>query len=112
EAADRHLSDDNVEKDMGTGIGHLTSKYKASARGILPILAVASCALWTSYAMGAPAQNPAGSVADAEVTRFLNEADKALNAGNLNLALIQLKNAVRLAPTNGEVRAHLGAALL
>jgi cellulose synthase operon protein C len=97
---------------MGTGIGHLTSKYRASVLANLPTLVVASCALWASCAIAAPAEGPAGSVADAEVTRFLNEADKALNAGNLNLALIQLKNAVRLAPTNGEVRAHLGAALL
>lgn len=47
-----------------------------------------------------------------EVAKLVQDATAALNSGNLNLALIQLKNAVRAAPNNGDVRAQLGLALL
>jgi putative PEP-CTERM system TPR-repeat lipoprotein len=46
------------------------------------------------------------------VDKLLKDAAAALKAGNLDLALIQLRNAVRLAPQNGSVRAQLGQALL
>jgi putative PEP-CTERM system TPR-repeat lipoprotein len=58
-----------------------------------------------------PAQtNPASP--DSHVAALLQSANEALKADNLNLALIQLKTAVRLAPKNGAVRARLGLALL
>ena len=47
-----------------------------------------------------------------EMAKLLKDADAALKGGNLNLALIQLKNAVRLAPQDGNARAQLGMALL
>src|SRR5687768_4390947 len=49
---------------------------------------------------------------DPRTTKLLNDAETALKSGNLNLALIHLKNAVRLAPQSGTVRAQLGLALL
>ena len=49
---------------------------------------------------------------DPRVSGSLRDADSALKSGNLDLALIQFKSAVRLAPTNGYVRAQLGLALL
>ncbi len=47
-----------------------------------------------------------------DVTRVLQDADSAERTGNLNLALIQLKNAALLAPKDGDIRARLGAMLL
>ena len=47
-----------------------------------------------------------------EVSKLVRDAATALKGGNLNLALIELKNAVRLAPQSGSVRAQLGLALL
>ena len=49
---------------------------------------------------------------DPQVAKLLKDADAALKSRNLNLALIQLKNAVRLAPQDGNARAQLGLALL
>lgn len=92
---------------MGTGISHLTSKFKAGVGRGLPVLAVVSFAFWAGNTVVVAAEQ-----APTEVSRLLDDADKALKSGNINLALIQLKNAVRLAPANGEARAHLGAALL
>ncbi len=43
---------------------------------------------------------------------LLRQADQALKQGNIGLALIQLKNAVRAAPQDGNVRAQLGVVLL
>jgi len=48
---------------------------------------------------------------DTRVPKLLEDADRAYNSGNLELALIQMKNAVRLAPTDGEARARLGLLL-
>ena len=52
------------------------------------------------------------SEAPSKVERFLADADSAEKSGNLNLALIQLKNAALLQPGNGNIRARLGLALL
>jgi len=72
-----------------------------------------SAASTTAYAIVPSASGDASSQPlDAQVIKLLRDADGALKTGNLNLALIQLKNAVRLAPQNGEVRARLGLALL
>src|SRR6266550_205435 len=49
--------------------------------------------------------------ADPRVAKLLKEAEAALKGGNLNLTLIQLKNAVRIAPQDGNARAQLGLAL-
>src|SRR2546423_14546435 len=54
------------------------------------------------------ASNSAAKPTDPQVAKLLKDADTALKSGNLNLALIQLKNAVRLAPKDGNARAQLG----
>ena len=46
-----------------------------------------------------------------KVQQFMRDADSSLKTGNLNLAVIDLKNAVQLAPGAGEPRAHLGLLL-
>src|SRR5437763_8473129 len=62
----------------------------------------------------AAALTPAAAIAakpgapDPRLTSFLRGADSALKTGNINLAIIQLKNAVQLAPKQGEPRARLG----
>src|SRR5258707_3090790 len=43
-----------------------------------------------------------------QVNKLLEDANKAFKGSDLNFALIQLKNAVRLAPQNCEVRAAFG----
>src|SRR6266567_4112857 len=58
------------------------------------------------------ASNSAAKPTDPQVAKLLKDADAALKGGNVNLALIQLKNAVRLAPQDGNTRAQLGMALL
>ena len=58
------------------------------------------------------ASSSAAKPTDPQVAKLLKDADAALKGGNLNLALIQLKNAVRLAPQDGNARAQLGMALL
>jgi putative PEP-CTERM system TPR-repeat lipoprotein len=81
-------------------------------RGAL-FLAAAFCVSAASDAFAAPAANNPGALQlTPQVSKLLDDADKAMAAGNLNLALIQLKNAVRLAPSNGEVHARLGVAFL
>jgi putative PEP-CTERM system TPR-repeat lipoprotein len=81
-------------------------------RSVVTAIGVA-LALFGNHAIAASAGNPTEPPkGDTGVSRLLEDADRALQAGNLNLALIQLKNAVRLAPSDGEARAQLGVALL
>lgn len=61
-------------------------------------------------AVAAPSGTSAQS--SSEVDRLVANAQSASASGNLNLALIELKNAVQLAPSNGDVRAQLGVTLL
>jgi putative PEP-CTERM system TPR-repeat lipoprotein len=51
---------------------------------------------------------PAASVDTGRLAQFLRDAQHALDRGDTNLALIQLKNAARTAPANTEVRVKLG----
>ena len=79
------------------------------------IRAVAILAILCASGVGSYAAlpSPRGDIAlDARTTKLMSDAATALRTGNLNLALIHLKNAVRLAPNNGTVRAQLGVALL
>src|SRR5437588_3739015 len=55
---------------------------------------------------------PKSGTLDPRLTSFLRDAESALKTGNVNLAIIQLKNAVQLAPKQGEPRARLGLVLL
>ena len=80
----------------------------------LIVLVMLSAGVPLASATGAPSANADARSAPLSPTvmKLLEDVDKALSAGNLSLALIQLKNAVRLAPQNGEIRARLGAALV
>jgi putative PEP-CTERM system TPR-repeat lipoprotein len=51
-------------------------------------------------------------VLDSEVVAYLKRADAAEKAGRPDVALIEVKNATRLAPKNGQVRTRLGSMLL
>lgn len=91
----------------------------AARRVTLEALAILAVALLASMpAANADTPKPSGKIAplskgeDTELTRHLQQASRALKNGNLALALIELKNAVRLAPQNGAVRAQLGLVLL
>ena len=79
--------------------------------------AVAGVCRSGSAEAAAPAAPPATSAViqapmSSDTRKLLQDAENAQTRGDLGLALIQLKNAVRLAPRNGEIRARLGAALL
>jgi putative PEP-CTERM system TPR-repeat lipoprotein len=71
------------------------------------------------HGLGAPVEaavpipnTEAASPMSSDTKKLLDDAQAAQSRGELALAIIQLKNAVRLAPRNGEVRARLGMALL
>jgi len=59
-----------------------------------------------------PLSHSAASASNPEVKQLLADAQKAMESGNVRLALIHLKNAVRIAPDDGVVRARLGIAFL
>ena len=61
-----------------------------------------------------PVANPAPpqSAMNSDTKALLKDAQRAQNSSDLAVALVQLKNAVRLAPRDGEVRARLGMALM
>ena len=83
----------------------------ASAALLVSIIGVA-LPISAAWADVPPANAPAKPAMAPQVAKLLQDADVALKAGNINLALIHLKNAVRLAPQSGAVRAQLGNALL
>ena len=66
-----------------------------------------------AVAVAAPAAPAADDYAGLppKVQQFMRDADASLKTGNMNLAVIDLKNAVQLAPGAGEPRARLGLAL-
>ena len=72
---------------------------------VLGTLAAPQCAAAAVSSPPLPAES-------AEVKQLLDEAQKAIQSGNVALALIQLKNAVRIAPTDGIARVQLGIALI
>ncbi len=90
---------------------HLARRRMAAMRtgaGLVAFVCVA-------FASGSPATAAAGNASPAQlsqVERLLADAESAEKTGNLNLALIQLKNAALLQPENGEIRARLGMVLL
>ncbi|MBA2588384.1 MAG: PEP-CTERM system TPR-repeat protein PrsT [Alphaproteobacteria bacterium] len=72
--------------------------------------AIMTLAVWpTAFAAVPP---PGGDASTAAVSQLVAEAQKALKAGNVPLAVITLKNASSAAPRNGTVRAQLGTVLL
>jgi len=71
-------------------------------------------------ALLAPAAAPAAvpptsnvqAIGNPTASKLVEEARKAMQTGNLRLAMINLKNAVTADPTNGAVRAQLGMVLM
>jgi putative PEP-CTERM system TPR-repeat lipoprotein len=93
---------------QGNAMTHLSNLTKSAA--IAALLAFAG-------ALPAQADNPPAKLRQAprdnpEVKRLTMEAAKAIKAGNISLATIQLKNALRLDPDNGSLRVQLGYVLL
>ena len=83
----------------------------------LSVVLLVMLGLGTELPMASAIAQPASSETtarslDARITKIVEDADIAFSRGNASVALIHLKNAVRLAPTNGEVRARLGLLLL
>jgi Flp pilus assembly protein TadD len=54
---------------------------------------------------------PSQALASAELKKLLDDAERGITRGDFGVALIQLKNAGRSAPRDGEIRAYLGSAL-
>ena len=77
-----------------------------------PLVARADIPPATSNAAGVAKPSQPDARSDPRLTKLLNEANAALKKGQVDLALIQLKNAVQLAPKNGAVRAQLGLTLI
>ncbi len=84
------------------------SPYAGTACGLV----IAACLALASRNLAAAPLSGASPAQLSQVERLLADADSAEKAGNLNLALIQLKNAALLQPENGDIRARLGLALL
>jgi len=59
-----------------------------------------------------PSSNVQAAIGNPTASKLVEDARKAMQAGNLRLALINLKNAVTADPTNGAVRAQLGMVLM
>jgi putative PEP-CTERM system TPR-repeat lipoprotein len=81
----------------------------AAALSLLPIIGLGGTSL-----AALPAANTvsAPSLPDSQISKLLQDADAAVKSGNPNLALIHLRNAVRLAPQNGAVRARMAEVIL
>jgi cellulose synthase operon protein C len=73
---------------------------------------VASGPVWADVPPLSNAQVNPNLGGSANTDKLLAEAQKALKAGNIRLALINLKNAVSSDPRNGSARAQLGIVLL
>jgi putative PEP-CTERM system TPR-repeat lipoprotein len=87
-------------------------KSKHVPRRIVFATAAASTALTLSSPSFAANPPLGGSAPAAAVSQLLSDAQKAIKAGNLPLAVIQMKNASSAAPRNGTVRAQLAIVLL
>jgi putative PEP-CTERM system TPR-repeat lipoprotein len=73
----------------------------------------AAIGIWTLSSPVFAANPPLGAPPpNAAVSQLIADAQKAIKAGNIPLAVIHLKNASSAAPKNGTVRAQLGIVLL
>ena len=83
-------------------------------RARLALLAsVSGLSLLCAVVPAAAALPPAGGTSsNAAVAQLLSDAQKAIRAGKLPLAVIDLKNASSVDPRNGQVRAQLGTLLM
>jgi len=83
-----------------------------------PVMALALASALTCVAAphaafaGLPPEGSTNAPSDPQVARFVHDAEAAMRAGHLELAILQLKNAVILQPHNAVVRGQLGLARL
>ena len=98
---------------------HNAHRTRNSKTRLLASVAIAVCLFSAGQSPAATSGFDLGSVEltqstqlTPEVKKLLEDADAATKAGNINLASIQLKNAVRLAPKSGEARGRLGLLIL
>ncbi|HTE41583.1 MAG TPA: XrtA/PEP-CTERM system TPR-repeat protein PrsT, partial [Steroidobacteraceae bacterium] len=96
---------------MSTYSAIRNSKSRPLVRAAL-LVGLLSASSLSTVAYGALPAAGGDLTLDDRTTKLVSDAEVALRNGNLNLALIHLKNAVRFAPNNGAVRAQLGLALL
>jgi putative PEP-CTERM system TPR-repeat lipoprotein len=82
-------------------------QYRASFLAIAAVTALMVAS--PSFAANPP---PGGPAPAAAVAQLVLEAQKAIKAGNIPLAVIHLKNASSADPRNGTVRAQLGVVLM
>ena len=96
------------------GLGPKRAIWLAGASFSLSLMLGMPVPVTAAAPAAAPVANAgaSGTAPVSKVQQLLRDADSALKAGNLNLALIELKNAVQFAPSEGEPRARLGLALL
>jgi putative PEP-CTERM system TPR-repeat lipoprotein len=85
---------------------------KQSQRRLVFVAATAIAAFAVPPAALAAIPPPGADAANPAVAQLVSQAQKAIKAGNIPLAVIDLKNASSAAPRNGVVRAQLGAVLL
>ncbi len=96
--------------------------HAVSNSGKIRRLALFGAAILASLSAAGPAfadvppassiQGGSGGGNGAVVDKLLSDAQKAVKSGNIQLALIHLRNAVSAAPRNGTARAQLGIVLI
>jgi putative PEP-CTERM system TPR-repeat lipoprotein len=88
-------------------------KYNVARLGFALFASASAITLLCGVIPAAAALPPTGGASsNAAVARLVSDAQNALKAGKLPLAIIDLKNATSADPHNGNVRAQLGAALM
>jgi putative PEP-CTERM system TPR-repeat lipoprotein len=97
----QRYSERNIMKSDHSSQGRAIRQWRVAAMLGLAV-SLASLQSYANDAPTAPVGVDAGRVAD-----FMKNAQKALDNGDLRLALIELKNAARTAPANTEVRIKL-----
>lgn len=86
---------------------HTTWRCNLLGAAMAGSLLASSAGAWAALPPSAAA--PAGNTT---ASKLVADAQKAMQSGNLRLALINLKNAVNAEPGNGAVRAQLGIGLI
>ncbi|HWU26298.1 MAG TPA: XrtA/PEP-CTERM system TPR-repeat protein PrsT [Rhizomicrobium sp.] len=94
-----------------------TSRFSSGLRSRSAVAIVLASAIGCAIAPRAalaelPPSGTAAGTTDPQVARLVHDAEEAQRAGHIDLAILQLKNAVVLQPHNGTIRARLGLALL
>jgi cellulose synthase operon protein C len=88
-------------------------KLRLVRLGFALFASASAISLMGAVVPAAAALPPVGKISsNAAVARLVSDAQTALKAGKLQLALIDLKNASSADPHNGQVRAQLGSVLM